>query len=329
MKILSAAEVDASLDDLVLIDRLDQLFRSGCEMPPRHHHTIASPVGPGSADATLLLMPAWTRGPSGRLGVKIVTVFPDNARRSLPSIYGQYVLLDGETGGPLALLDGTMLTKRRTACASGLASRYLSRPDAARLLMIGTGALAPQLIRVHSKVRPIREVAIWGRRPEEAQRLAHQLSSSLPTLLGRAIAVRAVADRQQAVTQADIVSCATLSRVPLVEGAWLREGQHIDLVGAYTPEMRESDDAAVRRARIHVDTRAGATREAGDIVLPIRNSVITTDNIVADLFELARGERFGRPAGDGHSITLFKSVGAALEDLAAAELAVERSVAPH
>ena len=329
MKILSAAEVDANLDDLVLIDRLDALFRAGCEMPPRHHHTIASPVGPGSADATLLLMPAWTRGPSGRLGVKIVTVFPDNARRSLPSIYGQYVLLDGETGAPLALLDGTMLTKRRTACASGLASRYLSRPDAARLLMIGTGALAPQLIRVHSKVRPIREVAIWGRRPEEAQRLAHQLSSSLPTLLGRAIAVRAVADRQQAVTQADIVSCATLSRVPLVEGAWLREGQHIDLVGAYTPEMRESDDAAVRRARIHVDTRAGATREAGDIVLPIRNSVITADNIVADLFELARGERFGRPAGDGHSITLFKSVGAALEDLAAAELAVERSVAPH
>src|SRR5258708_32731567 len=279
MKILRAAEVDASLEDLALIDRLDQLFRSGCEMPPRHHHTIANPVGPGSGDATLLLMPAWTRGPSGRLGVKIVTVFPDNALRSLPSIYGQYVLLDGETGAPLALLDGTMLTKRRTACASGLASRYLSRPDAARLLMIVTGALAPQLIRVHSKVRPIREVAIGGRRPEEAQRLAHQLSSSLPTLLGRAIAVRAVADRQQAVTQADIVSCATFSRVPLVEGAWLREGQHIDLVGAYTPEMRESDDAAVRRARIHVDTRAGATTVAADVVPPIPNGASQTGDL--------------------------------------------------
>ena len=245
MKILSAAEVDANLDDLALIDRLDQLFRSGCEMPPRHHHTIASPAGPGSADATLLLMPAWTRAPSGRLGVKVVTVFPDNGRRSLPSIYGQYLLLDGETGASLALLDGTMLTKRRTACASGLASRYLSRIDSARLLMIGTGALAPHLIRVHAKVRPIREVAIWGRRPEEAQRLAHQLSSSLPTTVGRTVTVRAVADRQQAVRAADIVSCATLSRAPLVEGAWLREGQHIDLVGAYTPEMRESDDDAV------------------------------------------------------------------------------------
>ena len=323
MKILSAAEVDANLDDLALIDRLDRLFRSGCEMPPRHHHTIANPTGPGSVDATLLLMPAWTRGPSGRVGVKIVTVFPDNGRRSLPSIYGQYLLLDGETGASLALLDGTMLTKRRTACASGLASRYLSRPDAERLVMIGTGALAPHLIRVHSKVRAIRNVAIWGRRPQEAQRLADELSSSLPTFLGRTVSVRAVADRQQAVRAADIVSCATLSRTPLVEGAWLRDGQHIDLVGAYTPEMRESDDDAVRRAAIYVDTRAGATREAGDIVLPIRSGVITADNIVADLFEMARGERSGRRPGDTRTITLFKSVGAALEDLAAAELAVE------
>jgi ornithine cyclodeaminase len=328
MRILSAAEVDANLDDLALIDRIDRLFRSGCEMPARHHHTLAEPDGPGSANATLLLMPAWTRaqtaGGGGRVGVKIVTVFPANGRKSLPSIYGQYLLLDGSTGAPLALLDGTVLTKRRTACASGLASRYLSRPDAERLLMIGTGALASELIRVHCKVRPIREVAIWGRRPEAAQRLGEQLSSSLPTHLGRAVTVRTVADRQQAVRSADIVSCATLSRAPLVEGAWLCEGQHIDLVGAYTPEMRESDDDAVRRARVHVDTRAGATREAGDIVQAIRSGAIAADNIVADLFELSRGERSGRLPNDRRSITLFKSVGAALEDLAAAELAVER-----
>src|SRR6185295_6409417 len=142
------------------------------------------PNGPGSADATLLLMPAWSQG---RVGVKVVTVFPDNGRRSLPSIYGQYLLLDGETGAPLALLDGTMLTKRRTACASGLASRYLSRPDSARLTMIGTGALAPHLIRVHAKVRPIREVAIWGRRPEAAAALARELAASLPAALGRPV----------------------------------------------------------------------------------------------------------------------------------------------
>src|SRR5262245_50009193 len=291
MKILSAAEVDANLDDLALIDRLDQLFRTGCEMPPRHHHTLARPTGPGSADATLLLMPAWTRGPSGRIGVKIVTVFPDNGRRSLPAIYGQYLLLDGTTGAPLALLDGTMLTKRRTACASGLASRYLSRPDAHRLLMIGTGALAPELIRVHSKVRPIEEVAIWGRRPEEAARLARQLSASLPQALARPIAVRAVDDRRQAVGAADIVCCATLSGLPLVEGGWLRGGQHIDLVGAYTPKMRESDDEAVRRARIYVDTRAGALKEGGDIVQPLASGAIGESDVIADLYELSRGQR--------------------------------------
>lgn len=322
MKILSAAEVDDALDDLALIDRLDALFRAGCEMPVRHHHKVAEPVGPGSADAMLLLMPAWTRGPESHLGIKVVTVFPDNGKRSLPSIYGQYLLLDGTTGQTVAMLDGTMLTKRRTACASGLASRYLSRPDARRLVMIGTGALAPQLIRVHAKVRPIDEVAIWGRRPEQAARLAQELSLSLPQALSRPITVRAVTDRRQAIGEADIISCATLSASPLVEGDCLREGQHVDLVGAYTPQMRESDDNAVQRARIYVDTRAGALKEGGDIVQPLATGTIKESDVIADLYELTRGQRPGRAAGDATSITLFKSVGAALEDLAAAELAV-------
>jgi alanine dehydrogenase len=322
VKSLSASEVDRALDDIALIDRLDALFRAGCEMPTRHHHPIREPLGAGSADAMLLLMPAWTRGPSGRVGVKIVTVFPDNGKRALPAIYGQYLLLDGETGQSLALLDGTMLTKRRTACASGLASRYLSRPDSASLLMIGTGALAPHLIRVHAKVRPIEQVEIWGRRPEQAEQLSEELTQSLPAALGRSIAVRAVTDRCQAVGRADIVSSATLSKVPLVEGDWLREGQHIDLVGAYTPEMRESDDTAARCSRVFVDTRAGALKEGGDIVQPLANGTIDEGDVIADLFELARGLKTGRPAGDRTGITLFKSVGAALEDLAAAELAV-------
>ncbi len=327
MKILSAADVDAALDDLTLIDRLEALFRAGCEMPLRHHHPIKAPLGAGSADAMLLLMPAWTRaspaeGTSPRVGVKIVSVFPDNDRRGLPSIYGQYLLLDGTTGQTLAMLDGTMLTKRRTACASGLASRYLSRPDSSKLLMIGTGALAPQLIRVHAKVRPIREVAIWGRTPAHVETLATELSASLPKVLGRPMVVRAVADRQAAISVADIVSCATLSKAPLVEGAWLREGQHLDLVGAYTAAMRESDDKAAWRARVYVDTRAGALKEAGDIVQPLANGTIEEDDIIADLFELTRGQQIGRLPGDATTITLFKSVGAALEDLAAAELAV-------
>jgi ornithine cyclodeaminase len=322
VRILSAAEVDASLDDLALIDHLEAMFCSGCEMPPRHHHTLAEPAGPGSADATLLLMPAWTRGAHPRLGIKLVTVFPDNGKQGLPAIYGQYLLLDGATGRPLALLDGTMLTKRRTACASGLASRYLSRSDSHRLLMIGTGALAPQLVRVHAKVRAIDEVMIWGRRAQRAQDLAAELAKSLPNAVGRSISVGAVSDRRQAVASADIISCATLSKTPLIEGAWLRDGQHLDLVGAYTPQMRECDDEAVRRARVFVDTCAGALNEAGDIVQPLANGTIGKADIVADLFALARRERSGRLAGDGRTITLFKSVGAALEDLAAAELAV-------
>ena len=327
MRIFSADEVDAALDDLALIDRIDALFRAGCEMPTRHHHPIRAPLGAGSADAMLLLMPAWTAGAqaagTGRVGVKVVTVFPDNGKRALPSIYGQYLLLDGATGQALALLDGTMITKRRTACASGLASRYLSRPDAGRLLMIGTGALAPHLIRVHAKVRPIHDVAIWGRRPEQAERLAADLGRSLPAELGRPVRVHAVTDRKQAVASADVVSCATLSTAPLVEGDWLHEGQHLDLVGAFTPTMRESDDRAVWRARVFVDTRAGALKEGGDIVLPLANGTIDEDDVIADLFELARGQQSGRLAGDTTSITLFKSVGAALEDLAAAELAVK------
>ncbi|MCW5745050.1 MAG: ornithine cyclodeaminase family protein [Alphaproteobacteria bacterium] len=328
MRLLDAAQVDAALDDLALIDRLQATFHAGVEMPVRHHHTIAAPTGPGSADALLLLMPAWTtppkvRGqPAGRIGVKIVTVFPDNGLRSLPAVCGQYFLLDGATGQPLALLDGAMLTKRRTACASGLASRFLSRPDSARLLMIGSGALAPELIRVHAKVRPIREVAIWSRTAAHAQALAARLATSLPTALGRAIDVRAVTDRAEAVRAADIICCATLSRTPLVEGAWLRPGQHVDLVGAYTPEMRESDDQAVRVARVFVDTRDGALKEAGDIVQPLRAGAIDVDDVLADLYALSRGTHHGREPGDTQGITLFKSVGAALEDLAAAELAV-------
>ncbi|MCC6467199.1 MAG: ornithine cyclodeaminase family protein [Alphaproteobacteria bacterium] len=311
MRFIDAATVHRVLDYAALVDRLEAMFRQGCEAPLRHHHAIKTEDGP---EATLLLMPAWQVG--RHIGVKIVTVFPGNAAKALPGVMGQYLLSDARTGAPVALIDGPSITVRRTACASALASRYLSRPDARRLVMIGTGALAPHMIGAHAAVRPICEVAIWGRDPAKAQALARSLA-------GGALAVRAVDDLAAAVAEADIVSAATLATEPVLRGAWLKPGTHVDLVGAYTPERRESDDEAVRRARVFVDTRAGATKEGGDVVQPLRSGVLKPDGIVADLFELSRGEKKGRGGSD--EITLFKSVGTALEDLAAAELAVERS----
>ena len=228
---------------------------------------------------------------------------------------GAYLLLDGKTGAPQALIDGPMLTLKRTAAASALASSYLSRPDCERLLMVGTGALAPHLIMAHASVRPICNVLIWGRSPDKAARLAKRLDRS-------AFRVDHTEDLEGAARGAEVISCATLSTEPLVRGDWLQPGQHLDLVGAFKPDMRETDDAAIRRARVFVDTREGALKEAGDIVQPIASGALDPADIAGDLFELTRGERAGRRFYD--QITLFKSVGTALEDLAAAQLAVER-----
>jgi alanine dehydrogenase len=258
------------------------------------------------------VMPAWQVG--RYIGIKLVTVFPDNGTRSLPSIMGAYLLLSGKTGAPLAMIDGPALTVKRTAAASALAASYLARSDASRLLMVGTGALAPHLILAHATVRPIREVLIWGRDTSKADRLARVLNR-------RGLKVASTTDLEGAVRGADIVSCATLSREPLIRGEWLPEGAHVDLVGGFTPEMREADDEVIARARIFVDTRDGALSEAGDLTQPLAAGLITPDDVAGDLFDLTRGDRAGRRFY--HQITLFKSVGTALEDLAAAQYAVE------
>lgn len=309
MRVIGASEVERALEYRVLVERLRQTFRSETTAPLRHHHSLPTY---GDEDATLLLMPAWQAG--RHVGIKIVTVYPDNTAHNLPTIMGAYLLLDGKTGAPLALIDGPSLTARRTACASALAARYLAREDCERLLMVGTGALAPHLIRAHAAVRPICNVLIWGRSSQKAARLAAKLNT--PTFR-----VAATDDLPAAVAGADIVSCATRSSEPLIQGAWLQPGQHVDLVGGFTPTMREADDEAIRNARVFVDTRDGAMTEAGDIVDPIRRGVLREDDITADLFDLTRGERAGRRYYD--QITLFKSVGTALEDLAAAQLVAQ------
>lgn len=309
MRILGYSEVVAALDFPALVEALRQMFRAGAEAPPRHTHAI--PV-PGGREASLLLMPAWQAG--RHIGVRIATVFPDNAARGEPALRGAYLLLDGQTGKPLALLDAPALTARRTAAASALAASYLARPDCHRLLLVGTGALAPHLLEAHASVRPIVNVLVWGRHADKAAKLAHRLDR-------RGLRVAHTTDLANAVRGADIVCCATLSEEPLIEGHWLPLGVHLDLVGGVRPEMREADDHCLRRARIFVDTRAGALEAAGDIVQPLRAGLLGEDDIAGDLFDLTRGTRAGRRYHD--QITLFKSVGTAIEDLAGARLALE------
>jgi len=319
MKFISAAEVDRALTFPGLVEALRVMFRDGAVQPVRHHHTIERPDG---AASTLLLMPAWTdfgaagTSAGGHVGVKVVTVSPDNNQISKPAVMGLYLLLDGKTGEPQALVDGQRLTQWRTGCASALAADYLARKDASKLLVIGAGALCPFLARAHSAVRPIRQIRIWNRTLGNAEKAAAALrAEGLPA--------EATTDLDGALGWADIVSSATITNEPMIAGAKLKPGTHVDLVGGFTPKMREADDEAIRRARVYVDTRAGATKEAGDIVQPLQSGVLKTDAIVADLFELTRGEKRGREGAD--EITLFKSVGAALEDLAAG-IAVYRAV---
>jgi ornithine cyclodeaminase/alanine dehydrogenase-like protein (mu-crystallin family) len=305
MIILDARQTGAVLAFAQLIPALREAFRAGAKAPLRHRHDIAQPDG---SVAALLLMPAW-RG--GRLGVKVVSVFPNNGMRGIPSVSASYLLCDGETGQHLALIDGGELTRRRTAAASALAGAFLAREDAASLLIVGSGHVGALMAAAYQVVRPIEHVRIWNIRAAGAERLAAQLRAD-------GFLAEPARDLAAAVAEADIVSCATLAREPLIRGEWLRPGTHLDLIGGFTPAMREADDAAVQRSRVFIDTDA-ALAEAGDLIDPIAHGVLRRQDIAGSLFSLSRGEAPGRR--DASEITLFKSVGSALEDLAAAALA--------
>jgi ornithine cyclodeaminase len=307
MQQLDAIQVAARLDRHTLIDALDAAFRQPHHVPERRQYHVDT-ARAGGSEGTLLLMPAWN--PGDALGIKVVTVFPDNAQRGLPAVNASYLLLDATTGQPRAILDGGELTLRRTAAASALASRYLAAPDAQRLLLVGTGRLAPHLVESHLLVRPIRDIHIWGRRIERANALAAALERP-------GLSITVTENLEASTRWADIVSCATLSQQPLVQGAWLRPGQHLDLVGAFTPQMREADDEAIARCALYVDTRAGALVESGEIIGALARGVIDANAILAEFADLPAGT-FKRP--DARAITVFKSVGTALEDLVAAKL---------
>jgi ornithine cyclodeaminase len=305
------AETRRALPWTDLIEAIRHGFRADWSMPVKHQHFV--PV-PGEPDAKLMMMPAWAEGE--HIAVKVVNLFPGNSARGLPAVNAMVMLMDGRTGECLALIDGGEVTARRTAATSALAADYLARADSRHLVVVGTGRVAgDKLVEAHTVLRPIDRITVWGRDFQKAETVAARVS-------GGGIAASATEDLATAVADADIVTCATLSQTPLIRGEWLKPGAHVDLVGAYSPTSREADDEAIRRATVFVDTRAGAPHATGDIVEPLKSGVLKEEDVVADLFDLTRGLHSGRR--DPDEITLFKSVGAAIEDLAAARLVYAR-----
>ncbi len=290
-----------------LISKLKKAFKfSKTKVPLRHHHDFSNHKE--KTESTLLIMPAWNPGED--LGVKIITVNPNNNKYNLPSIQGIYIYFDAQKGIPKALLESKSLTVKRTAATSALASSFLSKKNASSMLMIGTGSLSTELILAHAKVRPIKNVFVWGRNYKKAQEVCKELNIEN-------FKVNPVKNLESIIGKVDIISCATLSKTPLVHGQFIKKGQHIDLVGSYKKDMREADDDTIKKANIFLDTYEGGLNESGDIVIPLKSGIISKNDIKADLFELCQQKKKGR--SNDNEITLFKSVGHALEDLIAAK----------
>ncbi|MEO5844711.1 MAG: ornithine cyclodeaminase family protein [Caldimonas sp.] len=312
MRFYSAAETRQRLAFAPLVDALRVMFARGCELPPRQVLEIA---GRGADPVTSLVMPAWQE--DGCYGVKVVNIAPGNAARGLPGLHSTYVLYDASTGVPLAWLDGDEITARRTAATAALASSWLAAEGASHLALIGAGRVARLLPQAHRAVRPIVRVTVWARSSARAAALVADLAA-------QGFDARAAASVEAAVAEADIVDCATLAREPIVCGRWLRPGSHLDLIGSFTPAMREADDACFAAAAVFVDSDDAATK-SGDLIGPLARGVFGADAI-GTLADLARGRRDGRRAA-GQLRTVFKSVGSALEDLAAAMLVHSASTA--
>lgn len=306
MKSFDAAAVAERLGWPELIEAIETiLVEPGAEAPERTVHTISTPDGP---DASLLLKPGWVVGDV--IAVKVVTFFGDNGARQLPTVNAGVLLFSATDGTLLGACDGNELTTRRTAAASAVAAKRLARTDSKRLLVVGTGALAPMTAGAHCAVRSYDEVVVWGRDGAKAAAVVEGLANEgMPAVVAD--------DLDAAVGEADVITCVTGSTEPLIKGALLSPGTHVDLIGAFTPQMRETDDDVIRRASIWVDTRADGVL-AGDLAQPLAAGLLSTDDLKGDLAQLVAGPDLVRSSDD--EITMFKSAGIALEDVAAARL---------
>lgn len=307
--LLDEATVATRLPWAALIRSIDDILRDPTASgPQRAVHLIERP---DASPLSLLVKPAWSIGAT--VAVKVVTVVDDNSSRGLPGVNAGVMLFDAIDGRLLGLAAGNELTTRRTAAASALAARRLVRTDAQRLLVVGTGALAPRLAEAHAHVHDYASIEIWGRRPERAR----EVSADLATHGLRAVATD---DLQIAVARADVITCGTASTEPLVLGMDVQPGTHVDLVGSYSPATRESDDELIANSSVWLDHLDDAAL-SGDIRSPLDNGRIMRSDIVGDLSQLVRGEVRGRSSDD--EVTVFKSSGMAIEDLAAMRLAVD------
>ena len=315
MLVLTRADLERVLSPLDVVEAMAAAFRrygnGRSTVPPR----LTTPIG---RDGVLLTMPAaFSDGAERGLGVKQVSVYPDNRARGHPTLYATYVLMDGASGEPLALLEGTYLTGIRTGATSALAARLLARGDAHRVACFGAGVQARFQLLCLAAVRPLERVVVIGRNPQRARAFAESMSETLR------VPVESGDDPHRAAREAHLIVCATTSPTPVVFGADLSPGTHVDAVGAFRATERELDGEAIRRARLVVDTYAGALEEAGDVLIPLRDGSIDKAHVAAELAEVVTGRRAGRTSDA--EITVFKSVGFALEDLAAARLAYDRA----
>ena len=298
--VLTRADVEPLMDWLDLIEALVE----GHRLPPAQVKDVLLSRG----DDKLLSRAAWIDGLG--IGVKSVTIFGGNAPRGLPSVQGAMQVFNDETGEIEAVIDSDLVTKWKTAGDSLLGARLLARKDARKLLIIGAGTVAASLIEAYSALIPDLEVTVWARRAEAAEALAAQYPGT-----------KTASDLEAAVRAADIISTCTMATRPVLKGAWLQPGQHVDLIGAYTPDMREADDEALRRSRIFVDSRATTVGHIGELKIPLNEGVIELSDIISDLQQLIAG---GGGRMSDNDITLFKNGGGAHLDLMTARVIIAR-----
>lgn len=314
MLVLSRREVESLLSMPTCIGLMEQaltsLARGEAILPLRPVIRI-----PGSANA-FAVMPAYSSALQAA-GAKLISVYPDNHGTALDSHQGLVILFDGANGRPLAIMDAASITAIRTAAVSGVATRLLARGDARTVLILGAGVQGRTHVDAMLAARPFRRVVVWSRTAAHAEALVAEARRRHPAR------IEAATDLRAAVEEADVICTVTASRQPVLFGDWLRPGTHLNAVGASVPTARELDTAAVQRARIFVDRRESALAEAGDLLVPMREGAISAGDIRGEVGEVLIGAVGGRGSDD--EITLFKSLGLAIEDLACARYLHDRA----